>query len=80
MLNIDLRFSDSDIEGLVRAHKYWDFYLRSLGIGKLQYLEADLHCAVKRQFKVEVFTKLVPLECRLIQREELSTRTLQSTE
>ena len=48
-LNIDIRFSNADIEGLVRAHKYWDSYLRSLGIGELQYLEADTYNAVKRQ-------------------------------
>ena len=30
-LNIDLRFSDADVEGLVRAHSYWDSYLRGWG-------------------------------------------------
>lgn len=46
MLDIDLRFTHPDIEGVVRAHRFWDDHLRSLGIGRLSYLYDDLDEAV----------------------------------
>jgi hypothetical protein len=46
-LKIDLRFSDADIDGVVRAHEYWDAHLRSLGVGWLEYLEDDVRTAIK---------------------------------
>jgi hypothetical protein len=46
MLDIDLKFSDEDVDGVVRAHEYWDSYLRSLGVGSLAYHSADVHEAV----------------------------------
>jgi choline dehydrogenase-like flavoprotein len=45
-LAIDLRFSDQDIEGVVRAHRLWDEYLRQTGYGRLEYLYDDLEAAV----------------------------------
>ena len=49
MLNIDLRFSDADVDGVLRAHRYWDEYLRSSGVGRLDFLYDDLHDAVDRR-------------------------------
>jgi choline dehydrogenase-like flavoprotein len=46
-LKIDLRFSDADIDGVVRAHEYWDAHLRSLGVGQLEYPESDLRGAIR---------------------------------
>jgi choline dehydrogenase-like flavoprotein len=48
-LNIDLRFSDADVDGIVRAHRHWDEYLRSSGLGSMQYLHPDTHEAVTRR-------------------------------
>jgi choline dehydrogenase-like flavoprotein len=42
-LNIDLRFSAADVDGVVRAHRHWDAYLRSSGVGRLEYLSPDVH-------------------------------------
>lgn len=49
MLDIDLRFSEADVDGVVRAHQYWDEYLRSSGVGHLDYLYEELHDAVDRR-------------------------------
>ena len=46
MLNIDLRFAQADIDGVVRAHRYWDAHLRASGVGRLEYLYDDLEAAV----------------------------------
>jgi choline dehydrogenase-like flavoprotein len=48
-LDIDLRFADQDIDGIVRAHQYWDSYLRSSGVGRIEYLHPDVHEAVARR-------------------------------
>ena len=40
-LCIDLRFSQSDIDGIVRWHRYCDDYLRRTGCGQLEYLSRD---------------------------------------
>jgi len=45
-LRIDLRFSEQDLEGVVRAHRHWDEYLRRTGFGRLEYLYEDLNQAV----------------------------------
>lgn len=45
-LRIDLRFSEQDIGGVVRAHRHWDEYLRRTGLGRLEYLHDDLEQAV----------------------------------
>ncbi len=48
-LRIDLRFSEGDVDGVVRAHRHWDAYLRSSGVGRLEYLHPDPHEAVRAQ-------------------------------
>jgi choline dehydrogenase-like flavoprotein len=48
-LAIDLRFSDGDIDGIVRAHEHWDRYLRTLGVGRLEYRHHDLRQAVDQR-------------------------------
>jgi choline dehydrogenase-like flavoprotein len=45
-LRIDLRFSDRDVDGIVRAHRYWDSFLRRTGKGHLEYRYLDLQEAV----------------------------------
>jgi pterin-4a-carbinolamine dehydratase len=49
LLDIDLRFSRADIDGIVRAHELWDAYLRRLGVGELVYGEGDLADAVAQR-------------------------------
>lgn len=48
-LKIDLRFTPADVDGIVRAHEHWDRYFRRLGIGRLEYLHADLSEAVDKR-------------------------------
>lgn len=45
-LTIDLRFSEEDVDGIVRAHEHWDRYLRKLGVGRVEYLHQDLNRAI----------------------------------
>jgi choline dehydrogenase-like flavoprotein len=46
-LNIDIRFSDEDVAGVVRAHTYWDQHLRKHGCGYVEYLAEDVEAAVR---------------------------------
>jgi hypothetical protein len=46
-LRIDIRYSDADVGGVVRAHRHWDEYLRRHGVGRLEYLADDLAAAVR---------------------------------
>lgn len=48
-LNIDLRYSDQDVDSVVRAHQYWDEYLRHYKCGYLKYLTHDLSTSVWEQ-------------------------------
>ena len=48
-LNINLRFSDQDIESVVKAHHYWDQHLRKHDCGYLEYLSDDLEATVWSQ-------------------------------
>jgi choline dehydrogenase-like flavoprotein len=48
-LKIELRFSERDIDGIVRAHKHWDQYLRKLGVGRLEYVHQDLNQAIEQR-------------------------------
>jgi hypothetical protein len=48
-VGIDLRFADDDVLGAIRAHEYWDRYLRSNGIGHLEYLDGDVRGAIERR-------------------------------
>lgn len=45
-LDIDLRFSEADVAGVVRAHEQWDVYLRRHGRGRLEYVDDDVPAAV----------------------------------
>jgi choline dehydrogenase-like flavoprotein len=40
-LRIDLRYSDQDVDSVVRAHRHWDEYLRAHACGHLEYLSDD---------------------------------------
>jgi choline dehydrogenase-like flavoprotein len=46
-LRIDLRFADSDVEGIERAHRHWDEHLRRHGAGHLEYMHDDLGAAIR---------------------------------
>ena len=48
-LRIDVRFSQSDVDGIVRAHRHWDDYLRQYSCGRLEYLAEDLVDAVRER-------------------------------
>jgi GMC oxidoreductase/FAD dependent oxidoreductase len=48
-LAIDLQFTSQDTDGVIRAHKHWDRYLRDLGVGWLEYQHDDLEEAVNRR-------------------------------
>jgi hypothetical protein len=45
-LEIDLRFTDRDVDGVLRSHRYWDDYLRRTGCGEVEYLHDDTHAAI----------------------------------
>ena len=40
-LRINLRFQDADFDGVIRAHDFWDRYLREHRCGRLEYDEGD---------------------------------------
>jgi choline dehydrogenase-like flavoprotein len=46
-LDVDIRFTDDDINGVLAAHRHWDQYLRAAGVGRLEYLADDLAAAVR---------------------------------
>jgi hypothetical protein len=46
-LEIDIRFTDEDIDGVVAAHRHFDSYLRDSGVGRLEYLTDDPSAAVR---------------------------------
>jgi choline dehydrogenase-like flavoprotein len=41
-LNIDIRFGEADVDGVVRAHRRWDEYLQRHGAGRLEYSTPDV--------------------------------------
>ena len=45
-LSVDIRFSDDDVEGVVRAHRHWDEHLRRHACGWLEYTDKDVASAV----------------------------------
>jgi hypothetical protein len=45
-LDIDLRFTDQDVDGVLRSHRYWDDYLRRTGCGQLEYLHDNTRAAI----------------------------------
>lgn len=48
-LAVDLRFIKEDVDGIIRAHKHWDRYFRTLGVGQLEYQHDDLEQAVDQR-------------------------------
>src|SRR5206468_2722699 len=40
-LGIQIRYTERDVDGVLRAHRHWDDYVRRHGIGRLEYLTAD---------------------------------------
>jgi choline dehydrogenase-like flavoprotein len=40
-LNIDLRFSQADVDGILRCHEVWDEYLQRNCCGRLEYVSPD---------------------------------------
>ena len=48
-LEIDIRYSDADVDGVVRAHQAWDDYLRRHDCGHLQYRSEDVAEAVRKR-------------------------------
>lgn len=46
-LRVDIRFTDEDVDGVVRAHREWDAYLRRAGLGVLEYRRDDVAAAVR---------------------------------
>ena len=48
-LEIDIRWTDKDIDGVIAAHRHWDNYLRANGVGRLEYLADDLRAAVRER-------------------------------
>ncbi|MEI8406020.1 MAG: GMC oxidoreductase, partial [Actinomycetes bacterium] len=48
-VGIDLRFTDDDVDGAIRAHEHWDRYLRVNGIGHLEYLGGGVREAIERR-------------------------------
>jgi choline dehydrogenase-like flavoprotein len=45
-LIIDLKFSEQDVDGVLRSHDLWDKHLRAHGCGYLEYTTPDRHAAV----------------------------------
>jgi choline dehydrogenase-like flavoprotein len=48
-LAVDLRFVKEDVDGIIRAHKHWDRYFRTRGVGQLEYQHDDLEQAVDQR-------------------------------
>jgi choline dehydrogenase-like flavoprotein len=48
-LAVDLRFIKEDVDGIIRAHKHWDRYFRTRGVGQLEYQHDDLEQAVDQR-------------------------------
>jgi choline dehydrogenase-like flavoprotein len=45
-LDIDIRFSEDDLAGVVRAHEQWDEYLRRHECGRIEYVHDDVAASV----------------------------------
>lgn len=46
-LRIDIRFTDADVDGAVRAHEAWDAFLRRHEVGRLEYAVDDVADGVR---------------------------------
>jgi choline dehydrogenase-like flavoprotein len=48
-LDVDIRFTDEDVDGVLASHMHWDSYLRANGVGRLEYGCTDLAGAVRER-------------------------------
>ena len=48
-IRTDLHFADEDVRDAIRAHEYFDRYLRRFGLGRLEYLFEDLEEGLRGQ-------------------------------
>jgi hypothetical protein len=48
-LDIDIRFTDDDVDGVLAAHRHWDSHLRSTGVGRLEYMTGDPAGCIRRR-------------------------------
>jgi choline dehydrogenase-like flavoprotein len=48
-LKIDIRYSDGDVESVLRTHDIVDAHLRKLGVGYLEYQHDDVSQAIQHQ-------------------------------
>lgn len=48
-VKIDFRYTEQDVDGIMKAHQGWDDYLRQHGVGQLEYLHADPRESVWQQ-------------------------------
>ena len=48
-LDVDIRFTDEDVDGVLASHVHWDNYLRANGVGRLEYGCTDLAGAVRER-------------------------------
>ncbi len=48
-LNINLQFTQQDINGVIEAHRYWDQHLRNHNCGYLKYVTDDVQASVWEQ-------------------------------
>jgi choline dehydrogenase-like flavoprotein len=48
-LRTSLRFSDANVESVIRSHLHFDRYVRRHGLGRLEYLHEDLQGAIRKQ-------------------------------
>ena len=48
-VDIDIQYSSQDIDSVIRAHRYWDEHLQSSGVGRFEYIDANLEESVLAQ-------------------------------
>ncbi|MGH7132005.1 MAG: GMC oxidoreductase [Phycisphaerales bacterium] len=48
-LNIDLRYCEQDVRGVLDAHRHWDEHLRRNNCGQLRYIAGDLEQSIRDQ-------------------------------
>jgi choline dehydrogenase-like flavoprotein len=48
-VNINIQYSPRDIDSVIRAHRYWDDHLQGNGVGRLEYIDANLEESVLTQ-------------------------------
>ncbi|MCH2169714.1 GMC family oxidoreductase [Myxococcota bacterium] len=50
-VDIDFRYSQQDVDSVIRAHRHWNDYLEDHGVGQLEYLTENLEESVWNQAK-----------------------------